>query len=160
MALVDAYWTALNGLITATWTDVTQVLKRSQANRHEWLEDIAAGVIDPPYAIVGLGEFEDDPQWGLANDVFRAPTEIYYIRARKLSAGELSASGSVQAVISAKLFDLRTALVAYSGSGFQVIERPSASAEDSIEANQVIYRLEAPYQAGMLYARPIVGETP
>lgn len=82
----------LFALITATWPEVTvsngNLITSLEATREQVVETFQAGTHQPPYVVVHIGDFANEPDFGMANQPMRAPVIVHYLTVRGPNSGD------------------------------------------------------------------------
>ncbi len=147
------YTTFENELMAVVKTQWPEVRKANQGGG-VWLEDQikrrSHEDIPFPYAVIAVGDGEDDPEWGTANSCQRHIVEVYY----------LTSSAVRQSTVQTKLQALKLAVhnASYSG-GFQSLGVYRVDTSGENPALQTILDKLAPYDGGSVSWRFLAGET-
>lgn len=149
----------IEALIDANWTDVSVMYRVSVGSWLNWRDQIKAGGITLPFAVLQALAETPDPDWGPTNKAYRQQWAVYYVRSAALTAGEKSGgAGHAEDLIYPKVSTLRDAVIA-NATSFQTIEEPAVDVGDTNPANVVFSENGDPYWAGSLTFWTLIGES-
>lgn len=151
------FWTALCGVIQAAWPEVDgpthPIARVTQMERRPWRELTQDGRLASPRIIVQIPPTQQAEGWGGANVVYRPRVMVYYVTAN-------NAAPDIAAVVEAKLADLETALVNYTGEAFQLMYNFGYDVSEENAANNVFTDKNMPFFGGMLAFDVMFGYVP
>lgn len=145
-----AFFTALVTLIKSNM-DETAVVRSMAGDREQLEQQLRAATKTLPLVFVHVGVREEAPEWGMQNQTYYYPVQIFYIMS---TTGQTALSATLES----KMTTLRDALIAYSSGAFQVIEYPELLIESSSALNEVLFGLQNGMVSAELRVRLLVGE--
>lgn len=144
----------LETLIGSTLT-LTGIYRQSSLARTNWIRMIGAGTLVTPFVVLETGPSEP-ADFGLDN-------LCYWWRAGMtlvVSTADSGATTDVASYVQAQLAALRSAVLLYSGTGFQCAgEEPDIDVTARNSANQALLGLQASKFAGEMRVRLLIGES-
>lgn len=157
MIVFKDVWDELETAILTAWPDVKDGYSAVQSARLNWRDALAAGAIEPPFAVIRPLRAEPYDELTVFH-ALAATVEITYVRSATQTEAERSAGTTVAAAIDAKLVALSESLEHGSFLTFQLIDECALDSSDLCEANQAFLATGAPYLAGTVTAVLIVSE--
>ena len=153
-------WDALEPLAETAWSDCTVFYRSSQGralNFRQVIEDLA---LTAPFAVFQVGPASSPDGWGPNSVVHSVPVGIYYVREGWLSAtADVTAYRIVERQCEAKAKAMQDALLAYSGTAFQVVLPPAIDCSEQNPANALFATNGTDLWSGQVQAELLVGET-
>ncbi len=150
---------AVEALVHTTWSDCGTLYRVSAGSWINWRDQIKAGNMSVPFAVLQALPETNDPDWGTGVKTYRQAFAIYYVRSATLSAGEKTGGAThAEDLIYPKVSAMRDALLANVAS-FQVVEDPSIDVGDTNPANQVFSENGDNFWAGSVTGWGLIGET-
>lgn len=149
-AYIDDAVTEIFTQVRTTLSSATVLFEAQEASVINWQDLIEDSALTPPYAIVRTMPLEPEDSFGMQNESYRLPVEIYYIISARASTDK-------QVAVEALIEDLRTAFRGTSYTNIQVIEDPLINCTVDNAANQYLLGANKPFYSGMMFARFLIG---
>ena len=143
-------------MIKAVWTDVANpVFRMTQIQRRNWLDDVEAGEITPPYVVVDIPPLVKSANGPASASVWDVSPTIYYITAEK------SGAGNVSDLIESRLSSLSGALTFPAPPlppfAYTVYDVPTWSTAATEPVNAAMLEKQLPYLSGSLTFTALIG---
>lgn len=155
---------AATALVKTTWSDITKIYRPSVGTWFDWHQEIEAGNLVLPFAVIAPMAVTPVQSFGASNEVYSARFEAYYVRSSRLTTAEKGAGYShVEQILEEKAEALRKALYAYAKGAtpnhkFQCIERPTTDCSHTNPANATFVSKPYKYWSAMVAATLVFGQ--
>jgi len=144
MAYLEQLYADIRTVVGATWPEV--LVNGIWESEHEKMVPWAD--LTPPMAVICISSVPVTPDWGVANQVYQPPTQVFYVG--KVTGKSTSIRGKLEA--------LRDALIANTvPSTLCVLDVVELTWSDSLEANVAILAKDYTHRAGRLTVNVLAG---
>ena len=155
MNLLLPFRQKLNRLIKATWPEVQNpVFRLTQIQRINWVNDVKAGKLKPPYIVVDIPALAIETAWSASAVNYKVSPTIYYIASIKEGGGDIGdyIEDRLHLLAETILFPA----TAYTFP-FTILEAPATDTSASQAVNDSMLAAEMPYLSGALTFSALLG---
>ena len=145
----------LNRLIKVTWPEVQNpVFRLTQIQRINWVNDVKAGKLKPPYIVVDIPALTVAPGWCASATNYKVFPTLYYIASIKEGGGDIgdSIEDRLDLLAEAILFPATATTFP-----FTILDAPAIDTSASQAVNDSMLAAEMPYLSGALTFGALLG---
>ena len=145
----------LNRLIKSAWPEVQNpVFRLTQIQRINWVNDVKAGKLKPPYVVVDIPALAIETGWCQSAVNYKVSPAIYYIASIKEGGGDIgdSIEDRLDLLAEAILFPATATTFP-----FTILDAPAIDTSASQAVNDSMLAAEMPYLSGALTFGALIG---
>jgi len=155
MNLLLPFRQKLNRLIKATWPEVQNpVFRLTQIQRINWVNDVKAGKLKPPYIVVDIPALAIETGWCQSAVNYKVSPTIYYIASIKEGGGDIGdyIEDRLQLLTDALLFPVSSTVFP-----FLALDVPATDTSASQAINDSMLNAEMAYLSGAITFSALLG---
>ena len=145
----------LNRLIKLAWPEVQNpVFRLTQIQRINWVNDVKAGKLKPPYIVVDIPALAIETAWSASAVNYKVSPTIYYIASIKEGGGDIGdyIEDRLQLLTDALLFPVSSSVFP-----FLALDVPATDTSASQAINDSMLNAEMAYLSGALTFSALLG---